>query len=448
MRLIVSLFLAVVFVLGMIWLWPRLEGDPPVLSGPERIEVGSGGATIEVGWQDEGMGLARVSAALRLPSSEGAAPRETVLFENRFRRSEPGDPIAPVTSESRSLELDPATLELPDGDATLVLRATDASWAGFGDGNEAERAIPIRVDTRAPTIAITSGLTYVRRGGAALVRYRVDEASARSGVRVGDAYFPALARTGGERLALFAIPVEAADSPTIEVVAVDAFGNEEAIPFDARVRERSTATTPIALSDRFLDHVERTFSEQVETDANTPTDTFRWVNETLRERNEARIAEAIPEPTDVQWSGRFEQMRGSKVMSEFAELRHYTLGGRVVSHARHYGYDLASTARSPITASNTGTVVFAGDNGIYGNMVLIDHGLGLTSLYGHLSSVDVAVGDAVEKGQSIGRSGATGLAGGDHLHFALLVGNTYVDPLEWWDASWLRNRIESRLGRE
>ena len=138
-------------------------------------------------------------------------------------------------------------------------------------------------------------------------------------------------------------------------------------------------------------------------------------------------------------------MRGSKVTSEFAEVRHYTYGGQRVSRARHYGYDLASTARAKITASNGGSVVYAGDNGIYGNLVLIDHGLGITTLYGHLSSLDVEVGDQVAKGDVLGRSGATGLAGGDHLHFAVLVGKTYVDPLEWWDGKWVRDHIESRL---
>ena len=90
-------------------------------------------------------------------------------------------------------------------------------------------------------------------------------------------------------------------------------------------------------------------------------------------------------------------------------------------------------------------MIFAGDNGIYGTLVMIDHGLGVTTLYGHLSSLAVAVGDRVEKGQTLGRSGATGLAGGDHLHFAVLVGRTYVDPVEWWDAKWLEEHVTERL---
>jgi len=121
------------------------------------------------------------------------------------------------------------------------------------------------------------------------------------------------------------------------------------------------------------------------------------------------------------------------------------VSGKQVSKATHYGYDLASTRAAPILAANAGRVVYADDLGIYGNCVLIDHGLGVTSLYGHLSQIDVSPGDRVERGQSLGRSGASGLAGGDHLHFAILVGGTYVDPLEWWDPKWVASNVEQRL---
>jgi murein DD-endopeptidase MepM/ murein hydrolase activator NlpD len=136
-------------------------------------------------------------------------------------------------------------------------------------------------------------------------------------------------------------------------------------------------------------------------------------------------------------------MPSSKVMSRFAEQRHYFSDGREISQATHYGFDLASRAGAPIPAANAGRVVFAGDLGIYGNCVLVDHGLGIVSLYGHLSRLDVQEGDPVERGQSLGDSGATGLAGGDHLHFAILVGETYVDPLGWWDPRWVKSHVET-----
>jgi murein DD-endopeptidase MepM/ murein hydrolase activator NlpD len=90
-------------------------------------------------------------------------------------------------------------------------------------------------------------------------------------------------------------------------------------------------------------------------------------------------------------------------------------------------------------------VIFAGDIGIYGNSVIIDHGMDLFSLYAHLSSIDVSAGDRVEKNDTLGFSGATGLAGGDHLHFAILLGGTYVEPLEWWDPLWVKTHVDAHL---
>ena len=129
----------------------------------------------------------------------------------------------------------------------------------------------------------------------------------------------------------------------------------------------------------------------------------------------------------------------------FAERRSYFVDGTQVSEATHFGYDLAATANTPITASNAGRVIFAGLLGIYGNCVLVDHGMGITSLYAHLSRIDVKEGEMVAQGQTLGLSGQTGLAGGDHLHFAILVGDSYVDPVEWWDAKWVESHVESQL---
>ena len=131
--------------------------------------------------------------------------------------------------------------------------------------------------------------------------------------------------------------------------------------------------------------------------------------------------------------------------SNFAEMRTYLYGGREIDKQVHYGYDLASTRQSSVPAANRGAVVFAGPLTIYGNTVIVDHGLGLQTLYAHLSSIEVKVGDVVARGQELGRTGATGLAMGDHLHFEVLVNGVSVTPLEWWDAKWIRDHITKPL---
>ena len=132
--------------------------------------------------------------------------------------------------------------------------------------------------------------------------------------------------------------------------------------------------------------------------------------------------------------------------AKFAERRSYVFNGRVVDQQTHMGYDFASTAHDSIPAANDGVVVFTGPFGIYGNAVIIDHGLGLFSLYGHMSEIATERGRAVAKGESLGKSGATGLAGGDHLHFAMLLDGNFVDPLEWFDPKWIAEHIEGKLG--
>jgi len=466
MRSLVVLFIVAVVVAGLYYAWPRFEGESPVVTAPERIALGAAGAEVEIGFADAGTGLRSVSAVLRVgapasadtaanPSADtpdqaageagGDAAKEIPLHAQTWSGSTLDGPLIAVHEEVARVALDPRAMGLPEGASTLVLRARDWSWSGLGDGNTTEVVVPVVVDTRPPRLSIETGLTYVRRGGAAVVRYRVDADAERSGVRVGEAWFPGFAESTDGRVAVFAIPVDAAPDPRIEVVAIDAVGNESTARFDARLQERTIPEITIPLFDGFLERVAVPLGQAAGLSESTPLATFQRVNSELRARNEATIADAIGAPTAPQWDAVFEQMRNSKVTSEFAEIRHYVVGGERVSRARHYGFDLASTAHAPITASNGGTVIFAGDNGIYGTLVMIDHGLGVTTLYGHLSSLAVAVGDRVEKGQTLGRSGATGLAGGDHLHFAVLVGRTYVDPVEWWDAKWLEEHVTERL---
>jgi murein DD-endopeptidase MepM/ murein hydrolase activator NlpD len=141
------------------------------------------------------------------------------------------------------------------------------------------------------------------------------------------------------------------------------------------------------------------------------------------------------------WEGEFLRMSNAAPMALFGDKRSYVYEGKVVGESVHEGVDLAANARSPIEASNKGIVVFTGALGIYGNTVIIDHGLGLFSLYAHLSSIDTTVGKTVAKGEKIGLSGMSGLAGGDHLHFSIMVGGKFVDPKEWWDPHWIKDNI-------
>jgi murein DD-endopeptidase MepM/ murein hydrolase activator NlpD len=419
---------------------PRFESGAPEIAELPEIALGKKPATAELGLRDGGTGLRALTVRV-----EHAAGEQTLL-EQDF----PGSNLrgGEVHEQVVTLRLDPAELALPDGPARLVVAARDFSWRNGFEGNEGVREVLLQVDTVPPSVHVESGLTYVSRGGAGAVVYQLDGSAVRDGVTVDAAFFPGhpLEGSAGRRIALFAVPVEGSAKPAIRVVAEDAAGNRNRVPFPVQVLDREFQESGTTLSSRFVEQKVVPLAAAAGLDDSDPVTAFRQVNETLRARNEARIREAVASSDDTRhWQGAFEQLPGSKVTSRFAERRRYLIDGDEVSRATHYGFDLASTPGAAISAANAGVVVFASELGIYGKCVVIDHGLGLSSLYGHLSELAVEPGQQVQKGQKLGRSGSTGLAGGDHLHFALLVGETYVDPLEWWDPKWVREHVEVRL---
>jgi murein DD-endopeptidase MepM/ murein hydrolase activator NlpD len=402
--------------------------------------IGKGGAKIELRTTDAGAGL----RSLRVAVAQGGG--EQVLLEESY----PGNLLSGgVRKENTaSLQLDPASLAALKGPGTLSIAVRDWSWRGAFSGNETKRELPLRVDLEPPRIEVTSGIsgiTYVRQGGSGSVAYRVSEPTARDGVRVGTVEYRGFPRKGGganERVALFAFPTDVDAKSAVRVFAEDAAGNTSEAGWSVVVNPYVQPEGKVQLSASFLEQVVPRLSPGgAGGDA-----AFQEVNTRVRAENEKRIRElAAGTASEPLFTGSLHQLANSKVTSRFGEKRIYVVDGREVSRAVHYGYDLASLSGAPVTASAAGRVLYAGDLGIYGNCVVLDHGLGLVSLYGHLSRIDVEANARVEADQRLGLTGATGLAGGDHLHFATLVGNTYVDPIEWWDAKWVTDHVAPNL---
>lgn len=339
---------------------------------------------------------------------------------------------------------------LREGEVTL--RAVALRAAGklrSPDPVVVEKTLPVRF--RPPALAVLSSQHYVTQGGSGAVRYRVGEGGSRSGVRAGDEEFLGWPFPGGgegEMFALFGVPWDLGDSDAIRVFAEDAAGNRVERAFVDQFKPIPPKRDSIEVSESFL---ERVVPDIV---ANSPgfdatgslLDQYLRINGAMRAQNIATIREvAKRSKPDRLWSGSFLQMPNTKKMAGFAEQRTYLNKGRAVDQQTHLGVDLASTARASVPAAASGEIAFAEYLGIYGNAVMIDHGYGLLTIYAHLSSIDVQVGDRVERGQSLGRSGATGLAGGDHLHFGVAIQGLEVSPIEWLDAKWVSEKIDSRL---
>ena len=350
--------------------------------------------------------------------------------------------------------------DLRAGAATVRVSATRPVVFGLSE-RSTTATVDVEVRLTPPRLAVASTFHYVNHGGSELVVYTVSPPDAASGVRVGDREYPGYPAAGAVagaddnlRLAFFALGYDQDLDAPIELYARDAAGNAASAQFDHRRFPRRFRRSRIPLSDGFLQRVVPAIvSEAPELADEQPDgtnedwlDLYLFINGELRRRNRATLIElAAGTAPQMQWSGAFRQLANSQVESGFADHRTYVYNGDEVDQQVHLGFDLASTANAPIRASNAGVVVRADFFGIFGNCVIVDHGMGLQSLYAHLSSIAVSPGDEVEQGQQLGLSGQTGLAGGDHLHFAMLLHGRPVSPVEWWDAHWIEDRILRKL---
>jgi murein DD-endopeptidase MepM/ murein hydrolase activator NlpD len=227
------------------------------------------------------------------------------------------------------------------------------------------------------------------------------------------------------------------------ILARDEAGNETNVAVPCNIKAKKFRADKMNLGDNFLQQKMPEFQAMVPSlRGKTPLEVFTYINSNMRNDNLLTIQKICQKSSDKElWEGTFLRMKNGAPMALFGDRRTYIYNGKAVGESIHTGVDLASNARSPIEAANKGIVVYTGALGIYGNAVIIDHGLGLFSLYGHMSSIDTTVGKKVDKGEKIGVSGTSGLAGGDHLHFSIIVGGQFVDPKEWWDPHWIKDNL-------
>jgi murein DD-endopeptidase MepM/ murein hydrolase activator NlpD len=347
--------------------------------------------------------------------------------------------------------------ELQAGSARILVTAARPVLFGYRQAQSiASREIEVRLTP--PRVAVLSSFHYINHGGSEMVVYRVTPADVASGVRVGDHEYPGFAASSADaaltdpalRVAFFALLWDQDVNTPIKVFAHDDVGNESTATFDYRVFPKVFRKSRIELDDRFLAKVvPAILQNSTELKVDNPSDllgSYVRINRDLRRENNATIA-ALAKQTSPQilWQGPFKQLINTAVEAGFADQRTYVYQGQEVDHQVHLGFDLASIATSPVLAANRGKVAHASWLGIYGNCVIVDHGMGLQSLYAHLSSIDVKVGDMVNVNDRLGRSGSTGLAGGDHLHFTMLLNGNAITPIDWWSAQWVQDRIVRKL---
>jgi murein DD-endopeptidase MepM/ murein hydrolase activator NlpD len=346
--------------------------------------------------------------------------------------------------------------ELKAGPARIVVTATRPAILNLRTlTSTATKDFTVRLEP--PKIAVISTHHYVNHGGSEMVVYRATPDDVQTGVRVGNMTYPGFAASGAGvtgadlKVAFFALLHDQPLNSRVVAFARDEAGNEATASFVDNTFEKPFKKSTIELNDEFIGRVVPEILEHSpELKMSAPSGdllpAFLKINGELRRINAEEIAAYAKQTSPMRlWKDAFVPLGNSQVEASFADHRTYRYKGEQVDQQVHLGFDLAKTANVPVIAANAGKVLHAGWLGIYGNCIILDHGMGVQSLYGHLSSFDVKIGDSVMRGQTIGHTGMTGLAGGDHLHFTMLVGGQMVNPVEWWDPHWIMDRVDRKL---
>ncbi|MBL8234936.1 MAG: M23 family metallopeptidase, partial [Bryobacterales bacterium] len=332
---------------------------------------------------------------------------------------------------------------LADGKAELVVEAVSNDlWA-----KRTRLVQPLEVNTKPPSVQVDDTQIVITQGGAGAVAFFVSGYWTEAGVRIGSYQFRSFPNPGSKdpmrRISIFAIPHDLPAGEKPVVFARNPAGVEVTAPIKHDLDRKKFRTREMDLPESFVGKV---LTELDRGGSGDPVERFRRVNNELRKANNQTL-HALRLKTEERplWNGPFLQLANSAVQAQFCDYRKYKYEGKLIDEQVHLGFDLASTKHADVLAANDGKVIYAAPLGIYGNAIVVDHGLAVQSLYAHLSEIKVKVGDTVKRSQLIGQSGATGLAGGDHLHFSIQVDGVSVNPLEWWDPAWIEKRLTSRF---
>jgi murein DD-endopeptidase MepM/ murein hydrolase activator NlpD len=447
--LLILVLLAIAGAAGS-WWWAGRDGAP-VIKVESPAKVMGQGAIIDLTVDAPGGQLSNLTVTF------DQAGKQTPLFSIE----QPGAGVLTQDGPDRVRIKVPATrkeiADLKSGDAQVQVAA--ARTALYGIRTLAATAThPVRVRLEPPRVGVLSLHHFVNHGGSEFVVFRATPNDVTAGVRVGDREYRAYPGSAvgiadpAVRVAVYALLHDQDLGTPMKVFATDEAGNTATADIPSRVFPKVFRRSRIEVPDPFLSRVvpailenSPDFAREVP-DANDLVAGFLKINGELRRKNAETIASfAKDSAPEMLWQGVFQQLGGSQVEAGFADHRTYFHNSKEIDQQVHLGFDLAVTAAVPIVSAGKGKVVFADYLGIYGNCVIVDHGLGVQSLYAHLSSIDVKAGDPVEKAQALGRSGMTGLAGGDHLHFTMLVGGHPVNPVDWWSTQWMEDRISRKI---
>ncbi|MDA2919627.1 M23 family metallopeptidase [Desulfobacterota bacterium AH_259_B03_O07] len=424
----------VLLVAGVIYIYPEIEWHSPEVHVKLDSEyIGLRPFDIEV--KDKGKGLKKIS--ISLIDEQG----ETTLVTKDY--------LTPVKEDKITVELDPKKLGIKGGPAELIIVAEDRSRLKLFFGNRTKISKKVKLDLTAPKAELISTEHRLNHGGSGLVIYKASDDTSKSGAMAGGYFFPGYKgyfKNPNVYMSFFAYPFDLSSDQGLSVVAEDEAGNSKIIDVPYKLKDIRYRKSNVDVSEKFIERKMSPLLDRDDSEAEDLKNVFLKVNRDLRKENNQQIREIGGKSSaQIIWNGAFHQLSNSKVESNFADDRTYYYENQPIDQQYHLGYDLAVTKRYPVEVANDGVVIFVGDLGIYGNTIIVDHGMGITTLYGHLSTTDVNEGDRVKKKQIIAGTGQTGLAAGDHLHYGVYISGIAVRPIEWWDDKWINDNIINKI---
>ena len=336
---------------------------------------------------------------------------------------------------------------LKEGTARIVVETVSNDLRGSSDSASTN----VNVVLSAPRVVPDDAQHYVNQGGMELVTFTASGSWNEAGVKVGKytfRSFPLPGKGPEQRFSMFAYSWELPPDLTPVVYARNLAGTEATAHFSFKLFPKKFRVRDVVADDKML---EKLVTSVDPTGQLAPgpdlVSRFDKINTELRAKNNQQLYDLRMKTEEkILWNGPF--IHWGKEEANFADVRDWMHNGKKIDRAVHLGFDLSDVQNAPVSAANDGRVVWAADLGIYGNCVVVDHGYALQSIYGHMRQIDVKVGDMVKKGQAMGIAGQTGLAGGVHVHFSMQVDGVQVNPVEWWDEHWIRDRILSKLAPE
>ena len=434
-RGVIYVVLAALVVAGGYFLVPRFEWHKPQIKiTPDGDTLGLAPLQIEV--TEQGSGLNSFSVTLN------SGGKDYPLAAERYSEL--------VRQKKFTVALSAKLEGLKEGPAVLRIEARDNSWWIFFRGNQTLVENTLTIDITPPTLEIIADDRYVNFGGVGMIVYKPSADTVTTGIKIGKYFFLGykgqIKSQPDHYIAFFAHAYNSGEDERAMLVATDKAGNSKEMQLAYTLKNVKYKKSTIQISEDFLRNKVTPLLSDVGARQGTPKEIFVKVNKGLRKENEDKIKAITEKSTPAKlWEGAFHQLTNSKVEANFADARTYVYNEEEIDQAYHLGYDLSVTKHYPVEASNHGVIAFVGDLGIYGNTVIIDHGLGLFTLYSHLSSIDVKVGDQIKQEQIIGKTGETGFAGGDHLHFGVYLHGVAILPVEWWDQKWIKDNIQPKF---